>query len=71
MLFFVWLRMQSDPVQQDLTTFMFFTLESKIVSLLFTEKWGGNTTFGSIYLSTMQIVNLSLIRISASHSSQF
>lgn len=60
MLFFVWPRMQSDHVQQDLMTFMFFTLESKIVSILFTKTLRGNI-FGSIYLSTMQIVNLSLI----------
>lgn len=61
MLFFVWPRMQLDHVQQDLMTFMFFTLESKSVSILFTETLRGNIIFGSIYLTTMQIVNLSLI----------
>lgn len=61
MLFFVWLRMQSDHVQQDLMTFMFFTLESKIVSILFTETLRGNASFGSVCLSAMQIVSLSLI----------
>lgn len=71
MLFFVWLRMQSDPVQQDLTTFMFCTLESKNVSLLFTEAWGGIIIFCSVYPSTIQIVNLSLVRVSASRSSEF
>lgn len=41
MLFFVWLRMQWDHVQQDLMTFTFFTLESKIVSIPSpeTEQW--------------------------------
>lgn len=61
MLFFVWLRMQSDRVQRDLMTFMFFTLESKIVSILFTETLRGNIICGSIYLSTLQIVNLFLV----------
>lgn len=61
MLFFVWLRMQLDHVQRDLTTFMFFTLESKIVSVLFTETLRGGIIFGSVNLSTMRIVNLSLI----------
>lgn len=60
MLFFVWPRMQSDHVQQDLMTFMFFTLESKIIFTLFTETLRGNLVFGSVYLSTMQMVNLSL-----------
>jgi len=53
MLFFVWPRMQSDHVLQDLMTFMFFTLESKILSILFTETLRGNIIFGSVYLTTM------------------
>lgn len=63
MLFFVWPRMQWDHVQQDLMTFTFFTLESKIVSIFFLETLRGNITLGFIYLKTMQIVRLPLISI--------
>lgn len=42
MLFFVWLRMRLDHVQQDLMIFMFFTLESKFVSISFLETLRGN-----------------------------
>lgn len=60
MLFFVWLRMQWDHVQQDPMTFTFFTLESKIVSILFLETLRGNIILGSVYLNTMQVVSLPL-----------
>ena len=42
MLYFVWPRMQLDHVQQDLMTFMFFTLESKFVPISFLETLRGN-----------------------------
>lgn len=57
MLYFVWPRVQLDHVQQDPMTFMFFTLESKIVPISFPETLRGNNLwfYLSQYIYTVHI----------------